>query len=338
MNKRRSFFWQLLILILCACLLTVVLTGVLYSLTGAQMFAARIAQEMYPRAESIARLATRFQTGQLSFDSFADFATKEQRSDRIFIFDDQGNVVARNVESGSDVILRQISLYASQVLATGMAFISTDWRSIPGIVVGAPIFDNMQRVTGAVFISKPRNEVRSAMSGLTLAMILAGAAAACLMVVPAYIASSKISGPLRKMTRIASQMAAGDFSARAEDTRTDEVGQLGIALNYLAGALDANIRELVLAHNRLRSILEGLGEGIVSLDRELNPTYHNPAAERYLLSALDSKQKLPEALINAASQVLSDGLTHTQSLRIGEAELLATASPAQAVAEASSAQ
>ena len=52
-----------------------------------------------------------------------------------------------------------------------------------------------------------------------------------------YVTSARIIGPLKNMRRMARAFAAGDFSARAPVVGRDEVAELAIAFNQMAGAL-----------------------------------------------------------------------------------------------------
>ncbi len=52
-----------------------------------------------------------------------------------------------------------------------------------------------------------------------------------------YVTSARIIGPLKNMRRMARAFAAGDFSARVPVAGKDEVAELAIAFNHMAGAL-----------------------------------------------------------------------------------------------------
>ena len=77
-------------------------------------------------------------------------------------------------------------------------------------------------------------------------------------------------------------MAGGNFSIRADESRDDEIGLLGVALNNLATQLQRNISDLVLARNRLNMILDGLHEGVIALEADGALIYKNQAAFQLL--------------------------------------------------------
>ncbi len=266
--KKSSIFQKFLFYLICGCVLTSSLAVFVYLGTGASVHARRIADEMLPRAESMARLAERLQSGQVSYDSFIDFAIKNQQGTRVFIFDENADLIAFTsdsigTESGSAVITSAIvsdSILASgkKVVSTGEELISTKWLSQDGIVVGVAIQDNMQRVIGAIIMTRPTFEVYSSLMGFVRALILSSVIASAGMAIPAYFISRRMTYPISSMIRASVAMAGGDFSVHADESREDELGQLGLALNHFPTGT-ANINDLILAKEPLHVILDGLG-------------------------------------------------------------------------------
>ncbi len=89
----------------------------------------------------------------------------------------------------------------------------------------------------------------------------------------AYLLARGLTRPLRKMARIASQMAKGDYRQRISEPRRDEVGQLAIAFDSMADELAETDRlqkefianashELRTPVTALRSTLENLVDGV----------------------------------------------------------------------------
>jgi two-component system sensor histidine kinase ResE len=80
------------------------------------------------------------------------------------------------------------------------------------------------------------------------------------------------------MTRLARQMAGGDFSQRLGMRATDEVGALGSSFDSLADSLQTTLAELQQEQARLRGILASVAEGIIAVDAERRITLLNPQA------------------------------------------------------------
>lgn len=72
---------------------------------------------------------------------------------------------------------------------------------------------------------------------LTLVILLLGS-------VVMYFLSSWLTRPITFLTQAARQMTQGDYSCRAEQVSTDEMGQLTQDFNHMAAALEENIRKL----------------------------------------------------------------------------------------------
>ncbi len=335
-EKTGSIFEKFLFYLIFGCVLTSMIGVLVYLLTGAAVHAKRIAEEMLPRAESMSRLATRLQSGQISYDSFLDFTLKEQQGTRVYIFDENASLVAYTTESinAKFPVSESIKNYGKQVVTTGQQLISTKWRSPDGVVVGVTIEDNMQRVTGAILMSRPSFEVYSSLMSFVRALILSSLIASVCMVFPAYFISRRMAKPILTMTRASAAMASGNFSIRADESRDDEIGQLGVALNHLATQLQRNISDLVLARNRLNMILDGLHEGVIALESDGSLIYKNQAACQLLI--VDSDLELMQAIQPAlplCEETLNSGISRSTSLSIGERKLVLVISLSQETSE-----
>lgn len=59
-----------------------------------------------------------------------------------------------------------------------------------------------------------------------------------------HFISSWLTRPIRQLTRATKRMAAGDYGYRAKRVSNDELGQLTLDFNRMAGALEENVEEL----------------------------------------------------------------------------------------------
>jgi two-component system sensor histidine kinase ResE len=335
-EKNGSIFEKFLFYLIFGCVLTSVIAVLVYLLTGASVHARRIAEEMLPRAESMSRLATRLQSGQISYDSFLDFALKGQQDSRVYIFDEKATLIAYTAESGAaEVHISQSILdYGAQVVKSGEQLISTKWRSTDGVVVGVPVIDNLQRVTGAILVTRPSVEVYSSLMSFVRALMLSSLVASVFMVIPAYFISRRMAKPIRTMTRASAAMASGNFTVRADESRDDEIGQLGAALNHLSTQLQENISNLILARNRLHVILDGLHEGVVALEADHSPVYHNQAACQLLGVCADADvMGVLAPALPLCDTVQESGESKTMTLEVGERKLLLVVSRSQETSE-----
>jgi len=185
-------------------------------------------------------------------------------------------------------------------------------------------------VVGAVFLTKPLVEVNSALSGLIKALLISLLAATVIMLIPAYFASRGLSRPLKQMSTVAHAMAAGNFSVRAAEIGTLETKQLGHALNTLSGKLSRTISDLTLERNRLRSILDGMNEGIIATDGMAEITLVNPAAVTLLGGVKEQPVEMLAAYIpvkETIDRTIKEQKPCVCEIPMGEIVLLATTTP-----------
>lgn len=105
-------------------------------------------------------------------------------------------------------------------------------------------------------------------------LIWASLAALVLAFILSFLLTRRVLRPLSQMTAITKEVAAGNFSLRADVTTSDEVGQLGIAFNHMADRLGQieQLRKTMVADvahelrtplTNLRGYLEALNDGVI---------------------------------------------------------------------------
>lgn len=318
---KSRFLTKVLALILLALLLTVVLTNIVFTYTSRNVFAKMKADEMIPRAEFIGDLTRWYQRGEISLRTYQELTIDDTRylDALLYVFRANGMVFMRPDTEIGQRNAAMLSAYLPEV-CDGETIVIPSKGDI-GIIVGVPVTETDGTVIGAVFLTKPLGEVNAALSGLNTALIISMLAVALLMILPTYLGTKSITKPLKQMSMIARTMAEGDFSIRADVKSKDEVGQLGQALNFLSGKLSHTIKDLILERNRLRSILNGLHEGIIALDAQANITHYNPAALRLLhcetQEQLRQSEPLEQLVANLSPQ--STQAVQTSDFTIGQA-------------------
>ena len=102
--------------------------------------------------------------------------------------------------------------------------------------------------------------------------------AICVAVVIGLFVSRRVTRPLRGMENAARRMAEGDLAQAVPVAGTDEIAALGVALNRTALALREKIERLGDEQAKVRTILDGMTEGVVALDDRGRLLLLNPAA------------------------------------------------------------
>ena len=152
------------------------------------------------------------------------------------------------------------------------------------------IIDGQRWGAVRVGLSKRRMEAeilktRLELGALTLATLILGCAIAGLV-------ARRIAGPVRALAAGVAAISRGELNQQITPSSTDEIGQLAIAFNHMAGQLLHQRTALETAHADLRtnfeeladvksytdSILESLTSGIITLDLDGRVVTMNPAA------------------------------------------------------------
>jgi len=92
-----------------------------------------------------------------------------------------------------------------------------------------------------------------------------------------------VLGPLRRLARQAEAIGRGDFDQRIEVDRTDEVGSLADAFNYMTERLQAarivQAERLERAERMSDTALDSLTDPVIVVDQEARVVYMNKAAQ-----------------------------------------------------------
>jgi two-component system phosphate regulon sensor histidine kinase PhoR len=159
-----------------------------------------------------------------------------------------------------------------------------------------------------------------------------GALALGLVLVAGLLLSRRLTGLLLGMTRAARAMAAGDFAAPLPPPPGDELGDLVRALGTLRAQLAARLQELAAEGEKLRTVLDGMSEG-VALIQEGRITVANPAFAR-LAGAREEVEgrppldaaRLPE-MGEAIAAAIASRRPAERELQVGERSLSVRARP-----------
>ncbi|MCE5235220.1 MAG: histidine kinase dimerization/phospho-acceptor domain-containing protein [Clostridiaceae bacterium] len=317
---KKTILVKILGLVLLTVLLSAALTALVFSYSGRMVFSSIKARELAPRAAYIAEITAGYLQGYIGPIEYKRTIETEYAiwDAALYIYDADSEMVVRPQGPSADDTSRTLteSGYVKQVLA-GERLYSPDTAKNEGVVIGQPAMSAYGNVIGAVFLVKPLKEVNAAIGGLIYALIASAVLSSAAMMVPAFFASRGLTKPLRQMNSAAQAMARGDFTVRAYEGGKDEVSQLGRSLNLLSSALSKTIGELTFERNRLRAVLDGLGEGIVAINAQREITHCNPSAVRLLGGApgedCEALEDFP-VVLNELYETLAAGGTRTREL------------------------
>jgi signal transduction histidine kinase len=137
--------------------------------------------------------------------------------------------------------------------------------------MGHPPGDPMGSMMDAATLAAFQDAIRTSLLAATIAALAAA-------LVVSLALSSRVAGPIGRLSAAARRIAAGHYAERVPSDGDDEVGELAAAFNQMSGSLEATERrrlELVgdVAHElrtpltTLDGYLEGLQDGVIQPDQ-----------------------------------------------------------------------
>lgn len=143
----------------------------------------------------------------------------------------------------------------------------------------------------------------------------------------AFFVARRLLAPLRSLTRAANSLAEGNYDERVSSSSAHEVGDLVKAFNSMADKLNERIEVLSREENKVRTILAGMVEGVVAVDREAKILHMNKAACEILNVSEDDPEGLHiydvtevEEVGELLRQTLRDGVERVEELKILKAD------------------
>ena len=145
---------------------------------------------------------------------------------------------------------------------------------IPVLYVAVPV------AGGAARLAYPLSDAETRLPGLTRGLLwgvlIALLAALGLSAFVAQAAHAR----LRRITRFAHHIAAGELTARIHDTRRDEIGQLGSRLDHTASRLEDLFRALRESQRQLESLLNSMQDAVIAVSSEERVQWANSSMNR----------------------------------------------------------
>lgn len=331
---KNTFLRKTLAIVLLTVILSAALTALVFRYTGVGAYADIKLNELAPSAAFLAERSAEFLQGTMGYREYRITVAPNNKNiwnatPFVFMADKTLFVCPQNMEAQQAREMLALAEENLDAVLSGRSVSHGSWRAADAII-GEPIWGSDGNVIGAVFLIKPIQELSAAMNSLWMALLVAVVVVAMVMLLPAYLMSRKLTGPLQQMNEAALAMAHGNFSVRAHVSGNDEIAQLGQSLNYLSGALSHTIEDLTFERNRLRITLDGLGEGVISVNLHGQVMQYNPSSI-LLLGGKDgdAPESLPafQTISTHVSEVLKTGISHVSEQKCRDAVIRITISP-----------
>lgn len=166
------------------------------------------------------------------------------------------------------------------------------------------------------------DEVERAVAASRRLVLLGAALASLVAVALSSLAAELASAPARRIIDAATRMARGELSTRTSPRGTDELSELGRALDHLAASLSSSIDQLRREHGLVQGILESMREGVMLLDGQGRVALVNASLREMISLGADvTGRTLLESVRHAELARLLDAARAAESAVDGEVEL-----------------
>lgn len=309
----------------------VALVMVIITIVGKSVYSRQRANELMSRADSIAT--------EFAFSRDSGITNDEIRKNLISKGLIEGDITTIIYLSGKEIwnSFSHPLIYneSIEIIESNYDRVSRGERiSVTGdphvILVGIPIRNNIGHIIGSVFLSTTTQTIIDALKRMTLEVTLAAVCAALALLIPTYIVAGRLTRPIKEIADTALLMSAGNLSLRAAESGTSEARHLAQSFNTLADNLQLTIEDLTVEKNRLNTILEGIGEGIISSDKSADITHYNAASVK-LLGGGDGDKLETLAQYDLIRSDISSALASSnkiqRNIKVGERIILCRTSP-----------
>ncbi|WP_408955994.1 ATP-binding protein [Natroniella sp. ANB-PHB2] len=156
----------------------------------------------------------------------------------------------------------------------------------PMLLIGMPVYYS-GNIEGALLLFTSVAGINSTIRQVQKMMLFSSLLAILLAMIVAYSWSKSLSAPLRKLGKVAIELSQGAFGKTVEVDAEGEVGTLAYSMNYLSQRLEETIDDLREERNKLKYILTGMKEGVLTVNRQKKIILINQSA----IKLLDLKNK-----------------------------------------------
>ena len=174
------------------------------------------------------------------------------------------------------------------------------------MLYAARLFETPQR-SGVIRLAIPLADVLEITSNLRRFLALAFAAALMFAVILSGLAAHLIAKPIKEMSAVAKEIAAGKFENKVRFSSNDEIGDLTESINYMSEQIKSRMDEVIGNRSRLEAVLLSMFEGMMVVDEEGRIILMNQRLKDFLRVAQEPLGRRPlEVVRNIEIQELAD--------------------------------
>ncbi len=261
------------------------------------------------------------------------------------VYDGNGAVIGTSSDSQA-VLMGSVQSDVLQRALQGESGVETEAFAQPGaepeqsLVAYGPVEpgERVAIVDWAVTVSTPESVVLASVADNTQLAVMVGAVFTFLAVLAAFLGTRYFTAPIRRLAEVASEVASGNFSARADVAGPAEISATGTAFNQMLDEITSLVQTreerdaIQFEVSRLLGEVSGLARGDLTVDTK--PSEMKDETLRSIASSFDYMVRQLRDIVsnvNATTNEVSNAssgiarrsstlaeLTNTNSQRIAE--------------------
>ena len=194
----------------------------------------------------------------------------QQVTTRVTVIEAGGRVLADSERTLEQVALMDNHLGRPEVQAAiadgvGSVLRRSDTLGVKMLYLAIPLRRDGV-MTGVLRLAMPLSDLSRDLALIRHTLVIGGLIALAAAAVLGFIFARQVTSPIAEMTAVARRMADGDFSRKISAVSSDEIGQLGNALNLMAKRLEDRLAALEEERAKGAAILDSMVEGVLAVD------------------------------------------------------------------------
>ncbi|MEC2077655.1 two-component system histidine kinase PnpS [Metabacillus fastidiosus] len=128
-----------------------------------------------------------------------------------------------------------------------------------------PIIANGQ-ITNIILLAAPIDSLQKVNQQMWIVLVASLGLAFIVIVLLGFRITAQYTKPIESATKVAIELAKGNYKARTYEDHLDETGMLSQSINILARNLQDMTRAQEMQQDRLQTLIENMGSGLILID------------------------------------------------------------------------
>ncbi|MRX71759.1 PAS domain-containing protein [Bacillus lacus] len=217
---------------------------------------------MEKEASLIALLLSEKKLGDENIDSLMLEASNTLNS-RLTIIDNSGNLLFEGGEGRfhhEELISRVLNEHMEET--DGFQIILDEDRLF---YYGLPFYENGEK-QGFVLLNSPVDSLKKVNQQIWSLLVASLGLSLVIILLLGVRITSQYTRPIESATTVAMELAKGNYKARTYEDHLDETGMLSQSINILARNLQDMTRAQEMQQDRLQTLIENMGSGLILID------------------------------------------------------------------------